>query len=1190
MDETDESFLDELFDDASERLRSGEAVDPGAWLDERLDGREHLRERAVEAIDTARSIYRGRANLTLELPGYEIEREIGRGAMGVVYLARQKQLGGRRVALKVLPTAGIGADRARRRFLGEARAIARIQHPSVIPIHDVVEDETWLAYAMEWIEGRDLAAWIQAGGGSDRVSEATRIGAALARALEAVHSAGLLHRDVKPSNVLLREDPANVTPILIDFGLAKDRESSMHTQAGAFIGTLAYAAPEQIRGEEIDARADIYGLGATLYHAVAGQLPFEGTNSVQVLKQIEAHGTPPLRRVDRHLPRDLETVIGKAMDQDPRRRYATAGELADDLERILALRPIGARPIGPIGRASRLMRRNAKLASGAAAGFLLTLAVVLALVGWRWHTESVRRRAQELTRQARITLLETQPTARLRAAHSKGYAVLQELVRKAVDEAAAAYDRSLELLPDQPEARAERDGLAQAARAFATAGELPELSELSELPPAATPLDLRAAGLAAYCTGDLPRAIDAWEALDDLETEDAFLQGLLGHVYSVENMPARAYHRLLQASDAFPTAGSLHLTAAGAALRCGETRIGAALLARAEGTEVELDPLEVRRLRFMLDHLTGRAGQSPERMTGNPIVLAEVAEAQGQFEQALVHWVNMMPSAPSNWRVYRGLLRCARSWWGRLDHEERTRLLEESLTGGARAFGSVLGLLASVESARSQLAKTPRGPTLFTLEAETFALDPAVRLGEPAVDSIDGVAMRAGVSSLDTERCASLGESERRTLVRLWLSASAEEERRSFVDEHVLALPEGVLAFGRRALPPQPPFEYVADIEPFFHTTSEFWRHPFATAGDLDGDGFGDGLVYGATGTSSTDPVATVRAISGKDGSTLYAIGLGSAWLGTGSGLAALSDRDGDGAAEWVTTSQPSAAVALQLGVHAGSDGRALAAIELPAGSMAWGSYLAVLEGGDAPGIAVAEPDFGEGAAGRVQVVELDGRVRFERVGRPGSRLATSLASVGDVNGDGVSDLVAGTEPLSSRGAYVAVLSGADGQLLYEHGGSTLDFGWRARASGAGDVDADGVPDIAVGCFPDSEDGPLLGRAIVFSGATGDVLLDLHGERPHAGFGEDVHGLGDLDGDGRGEVAVSSWGTRSSRPPRVEVFGADGERLAVLPTFWRLRPLGDHRFLALRLGIWSRYAQAPLGGEGSGAILEWTSR
>ncbi|MBL8901205.1 MAG: serine/threonine protein kinase, partial [Planctomycetes bacterium] len=214
----DEALLDELFDHAVACLATGARIDVESWL----AGREHLRAAAEAALETARGVAVGTAprlphGKPPEVAGYRVLEEVGRGSMGIVYRAVQESLA-RAVALKILSPSLLVSARARERFAAEAQALARVQHPSVVVVHEVVVQPELCAYAMEWLAGRTLAQAIEAGdarlGDARRVAE---LGLALARALEAVHAAGLVHRDVKPSNVLLCFDGRVV---LTDFGLA----------------------------------------------------------------------------------------------------------------------------------------------------------------------------------------------------------------------------------------------------------------------------------------------------------------------------------------------------------------------------------------------------------------------------------------------------------------------------------------------------------------------------------------------------------------------------------------------------------------------------------------------------------------------------------------------------------------------------------------------------------------------------------------------------------------------------------------------------------------------------------------------------------------------------------------------------------------------------------------------------------
>jgi serine/threonine-protein kinase len=203
-----------------------------------------------------------------EVLGYDFLAELGRGATGTVFLARQRGLL-RPVALKVLHPALAASPVGRARFRSEAQALARVRHPNVVQIFDVVDAGGVCAYAAEWVDGRSLAGALAnpgspvSGGAEPDHMRWIKVAIAIGRALDAVHQAGLFHRDLKPSNILLRGDG---TPLLSDFGLAHEAEATHATMIGTFVGTVAYAAPEQLRGDHarVGARADVFGLGATL--------------------------------------------------------------------------------------------------------------------------------------------------------------------------------------------------------------------------------------------------------------------------------------------------------------------------------------------------------------------------------------------------------------------------------------------------------------------------------------------------------------------------------------------------------------------------------------------------------------------------------------------------------------------------------------------------------------------------------------------------------------------------------------------------------------------------------------------------------------------------------------------------------------------------------------------------------------
>ncbi len=311
---------------------------------------------------------------------FRILREIGRGGMGVVYEAEQLGLA-RRVALKLLPPGG-GADaRALARFQVEARVMAALHHPHIVPVFAVGCDAGVHYYAMQLVDGCSLADRL---GRSARDAETARLAPReaahlamqAAGALEHAHNLGVLHRDIKPGNLLVEPDGHLW---VTDFGLARREGAGDLTRTGDLPGTLRYMSPEQAAGGRLlDPRSDVYSLGATLYELILGRPAFPGNDRADLLRRI-AHSDPvPPRRIDPTLPRDLETIVGKAMAREPEHRYATARELAEDLERFLDGRPIRARRPGVLERLGRIPRRHPR-ASALAASALALAAVASAL-------------------------------------------------------------------------------------------------------------------------------------------------------------------------------------------------------------------------------------------------------------------------------------------------------------------------------------------------------------------------------------------------------------------------------------------------------------------------------------------------------------------------------------------------------------------------------------------------------------------------------------------------------------------------------------------------------------------------------------------------------------------------------------------------------------------------------------------
>jgi serine/threonine protein kinase len=341
------------------------------------------------------------------IAGYEILGVLGWGGMGRVYKARQVNLQ-RLVALKVI-RAGEDADAEQvARFREEARAIARMQHPNIVQIHEVGEENGHPFIALELVEGGSLAEHLR--GTPLPVAAAARLVETLARAVHAAHQQGVIHRDLKPANILLAPPafmpghPGSMegwVPKITDFGLAKKRdESAGLTLSGAIMGTPGYMSPEQAAGRtrEIGPASDTYALGVILYELLTGRTPFRGS-TIEILDQVRHAAPTPPRRLEPEISLNLETICLKCLEKESEKRYSSASALAADLKRFLEDKPIMARPIGPLGRLILWSRRNRLPLVGTA---LLAATVVLTWIGAvRWQDHRREEQSHELAAKER---------------------------------------------------------------------------------------------------------------------------------------------------------------------------------------------------------------------------------------------------------------------------------------------------------------------------------------------------------------------------------------------------------------------------------------------------------------------------------------------------------------------------------------------------------------------------------------------------------------------------------------------------------------------------------------------------------------------------------------------------------------------------------------------------------------------
>jgi WD40 repeat protein/predicted Ser/Thr protein kinase len=320
---------------------------------------------------------------------YQLLAEIARGGMGVVYRARQVSLN-RPVALKMILAGQLASPQDVQRFQSEAEAAANLDHPNIVPIYEIGQHNGLHYFSMKLIEGRSLAQEHEQWSGDSRA--AARLLATAARAVHHAHQHGILHRDLKPANVLLDEQRQ---PHLTDFGLARRVDGGSNlTQSGAIVGTPGYMAPEQARGERgLTTGVDVYGLGAILYELLTGRPPFQADNPLDTLLLLLERDPEPPRRLNPRLDRDLETICLKCLHKEPGKRYASAEDLAEDLERWLAGEPISARRISPWRRLLKWARRRP---AAAALVLVSALALVIFNVGGGWFTAQLKHERDEI--------------------------------------------------------------------------------------------------------------------------------------------------------------------------------------------------------------------------------------------------------------------------------------------------------------------------------------------------------------------------------------------------------------------------------------------------------------------------------------------------------------------------------------------------------------------------------------------------------------------------------------------------------------------------------------------------------------------------------------------------------------------------------------------------------------------------
>ena len=375
--------------------------------------------------------------------GYEILGELGRGGMGVVYKARDRRLG-RVVALKMLLAGGHAASEDARRFRTEAEAVAALAHPNIVRLYEAGEADGLPYFALEFCAGGPLDKRLA--GRPQNPRQAAALLAAVARAVQSAHEAGVVHRDLKPGNILLDEKGL---PKVADFGLAKRIDSGVSGPTGshAMMGTPAYMAPEQMGGaKNVGPAADVYALGAVLYEMLTGRPPFLGESEVHMIYLVSTQDPVSVRQLQPKVPADLETVCLKCLAKEPGRRYRTAAEFAEDLEAYLDNRPIKARPAGSIEKAVRWVRRNPAWAALGAVSAAAVVALTAGAVAFAVRTEQDRR-ALEVERDRAVAAERSAASERDRAVEAERVTASErDRAVEAERRAAANFEESRKVL------------------------------------------------------------------------------------------------------------------------------------------------------------------------------------------------------------------------------------------------------------------------------------------------------------------------------------------------------------------------------------------------------------------------------------------------------------------------------------------------------------------------------------------------------------------------------------------------------------------------------------------------------------------------------------------------------------------------------------------------------------------------
>lgn len=472
-----------LADEYLERLANGERVSVDEYANQYPELADDIRE-VFPALEAMKSLstewkktvvhHHAGPKLPFQLGDYRLERQIGRGGMGVVYEAEHTSLR-RRVAIKILRLQSLNTDKDIARFHREAQSAAGLHHTNIVPVFDFGEAEGFHYIAMQLIQGEGLDVVVDRlkqpkttdSNNPDRKQftynspkywqEVAAIGIQAATALDYAHSQGTIHRDIKPANLLL--DGSGIVWVA-DFGLARQQREEQPTQSGILSGTLRYLAPEHFHGK-CDERTDQYGLGLCLYELVTLQSATDGSSShAEIMRRITESNVVHPRKLNANIPKDLETIVLKAIAANPDNRFSDCQSLAEDLQRFVDGRPIRSRPVSRVERLWRWAKRFPALATATAtSAILLVLVAVVAMIGYQAEYE--QRRKAEVTSEYALEALDTvfdryalaQPSTKLLTGAAVSTPVLSQESAQMLERLLPIFDRLAELDDESIELR-----------------------------------------------------------------------------------------------------------------------------------------------------------------------------------------------------------------------------------------------------------------------------------------------------------------------------------------------------------------------------------------------------------------------------------------------------------------------------------------------------------------------------------------------------------------------------------------------------------------------------------------------------------------------------------------------------------------------------------------------------------------